>query len=196
MSEINNPAGPAENESKKQKAESSFFDELLDWLKTICKTFIIVVLIFSYVAKTARVEGESMMPTLVDKDMLILWSLAYQPKQGDIVACNCEGLGKVIVKRVVATGGQQVDIDFEAGKVYVDGELFEVNGIPNITTDRESNYAYPITVPEGKYFVMGDNRQHSTDSRYERVGFIDREDILGKAVFRVFPFKTFGGLYK
>ncbi len=196
MSEINNPAEPAENESKKQKAESSFFDELLDWLKTICKTFIIVVLIFSYVAKTARVEGESMMPTLVDKDMLILWSLAYQPKQGDIVACNCEGLGKVIVKRVVATGGQQVDIDFEAGKVYVDGELFEVNGIPNITTDRESNYAYPITVPEGKYFVMGDNRQHSTDSRYERVGFIDRDDILGKAVFRVFPFKTFGGLYK
>lgn len=196
MSEINNPAEPAENEAKKQKSENSFFDELLDWLKTICKTFIIVVLIFSYVAKTARVEGESMMPTLVDKDMLILWSLAYQPKQGDIVACNCEGLGKVIVKRVVATGGQQVDIDFEAGKVYVDGELFEVNGIPNITTDRESNYAYPITVPEGKYFVMGDNRQHSTDSRYERVGFIDREDILGKAVFRVFPFKTFGGLYK
>lgn len=196
MSEINNPAEPAENESKKPKVENSFFDELLDWLKTICKTFIIVVLIFSYVAKTARVEGESMMPTLVDKDMLILWSLAYQPKQGDIVACNCEGLGKVIVKRVVATGGQKVDIDFEAGKVYVDGELFEVNGIPNITTDRESNYAYPITVPEGKYFVMGDNRQHSTDSRYERVGFIDREDILGKAVFRVFPFKTFGGLYK
>ena len=196
MSEINNTAEPAENESKKPKSENSFFDELLDWLKTICKTFIIVVLVFSYVAKTARVEGESMMPTLVDKDMLILWSLAYQPKQGDIVACNCEGLGKVIVKRVVATGGQQVDIDFEAGKVYVDGELFEVNGIPNITTDRESNYAYPITVPEGKYFVMGDNRQHSTDSRYERVGFIDREDILGKAVFRVFPFKTFGGLYK
>lgn len=196
MSEINNPAEPAENESKKPKAENSFFDELLDWLKTICKTFIIVVLIFSYVAKTARVEGESMMPTLVDKDMLILWSLAYQPKQGDIVACNCEGLGKVIVKRVVATGGQKVDIDFEAGKVYVDGELFEVNGIPNITTDRESYYAYPITVPEGKYFVMGDNRQHSTDSRYERVGFIDRDDILGKAVFRVFPFKTFGGLYK
>ena len=196
MSEINNTAEPAENESKKQKSENSFFDELLDWLKTICKTFIIVVLVFSYVAKTARVEGESMMPTLVDKDMLILWSLAYQPKQGDIVACNCEGLGKVIVKRVVATGGQQVDIDFEAGKVYVDGELFEVNGIPNITTDRESNYAYPITVPEGKYFVMGDNRQHSTDSRYERVGFIDRDDILGKAVFRVFPFKTFGGLYK
>ncbi len=180
----------------KTKEKLSLVDEILDWLKTICITFIWVILVFTFVARTARVEGRSMQPTLVENDFLILRSFGYKPAQGDIVACNCEGLGKVIVKRVVAKGGQEVDIDFDAGKVYVDGELFEIEGIPNITTDRESNYNYPIKVPEGKYFVMGDNRQESTDSRSAYVGFVDREDILGKAVLRIFPLEKFGGLYK
>lgn len=172
----------------------SFFDEVLDWLKTICVTFIMVLLVFTFIAKTARVNGPSMEKTLIENDMLILWSLGYDPAQGDIIACNCDGLGKVIVKRIVAVGGQEVYIDFEAGKVYVDGEEYLVEGIPNITTARESNYNYPITVPEGKYFVLGDNRQHSTDSRDSLVGFVDREDILGRAVFRIYPLDKFGRL--
>ncbi len=182
-------------ETKTEKEKLNFIDELLDWLKSICTALIIVILLFTFVAKSAWVDGESMMPTLKDHDFLILWSLFYHPAQGDIVACNCEGLGKIIVKRIVAVGGQEVNIDFEAGKVYVDGELFEVSGIENITTDRESNYLYPLTVPEGKYFVMGDNRQHSTDSRSAYVGFVDSDDILGKAVLRVYPFGSFGTLY-
>lgn len=187
---------PKKKTGNDEKEKVPFIDELLDWLKTLCITFVFVVLVFTFIAKTARVSGESMQPTLSDQDMLVLWSLGYKPRQGDIVACNCEGLGKIIVKRIVASGGQTVDIDFDEGKVYVDGELFEVDGITNITTARESNYSYPITVPEGKYFVMGDNRQHSTDSRYDQVGFIDRDDILGKAVLRLLPFEKFGGLYK
>lgn len=184
--------------TKKSKAKKkvSFVDEILDWLKTICKTFIMVILVFTFVARTARVEGGSMEPTLIENDFLVLWSLGYNPAQGDIIAANCDGLGKVIVKRIIAVGGQEVNIDFAAGKVYVDGELFEVNGIPNVTTDPESNYKYPIHVPEGKYFVMGDNRQASTDSRSSFVGFIDRDDILGKAVLRVYPLEKFGGLYR
>ena len=177
------------------KRSNGFINELLDWAKEICKMLVFAVLICTFVARPVWVSGSSMLPTLVDKDMLILWSFGYEPRQGDIVAANCEGLEKVIVKRIIATGGQEVYIDFGAGKVYVNGELFEVDGIDNITTDPESSYFYPLTVPEGKYFVMGDNRQHSTDSRSAFVGFIDREDILGKAVFRVYPFKTAGNLY-
>lgn len=174
---------------------ASLFDELLDWLKEILRFLIVTVLICTFVAKPARVEGSSMMPTLVDKDTLILWSLGYEPHQGDIVAANCDGLEKIIIKRVIAVGGQEIYCDFAAGKVYVDGELYEVDGIDNITTDPESNYIYPIIVPKGKYFVMGDNRQRSTDSRSAFVGLIDRDDILGKAVLRIYPFDKFGGLY-
>ncbi len=183
-------------EETSEKKKFSLIDELLDWLLPICKTFTIVVLTFTFVIRTASVQGQSMEPTLHESDRLILWSFCYSPKQGDIIAANCEGLGKIIVKRVIAVGGQEVNIDFDAGKVYVDGELFEVDGLENITTDRESAYNYPITVPKGKYFVMGDNRQHSTDSRSSYVGFVDREDILGKAVLRTYPFNKFGSLYK
>lgn len=180
---------------KKKKVRQPFIDELLDWLKPLCKTFVLVIIIFSFVARTARVEGESMEPTLIENDMLVLWSLGYKPAQGDIIACNCEGLGKVIVKRIIACGGQEINIDFDAGKVYVDGVEYLVEGIDNSTFDREANYSYPMTVPEGKYFVMGDNRQHSTDSRSYYVQFVDRDDILGKAVMRVLPLKKFGSLY-
>lgn len=174
---------------------SGFMNELLDWAKEICKMLVVTVVICTFVAKPVRVTGSSMLPTLVNKDMLIMWMLGYEPQQGDIVAANCEGLEKVIIKRIIATGGQEIDIDFSAGKVYVDGEEYTVDGIENITTDPESNFLYPITVPEGKYFVMGDNRQESTDSRSSFVGLVDREDILGKAVFRIYPFNTFGSLY-
>lgn len=183
-----------ESDVGKKKENPTFIDEVLDWLATICKTFTMVILVFTFVARTARVEGPSMQPTLVQNDFLVLWSLGYTPAQGDIIACNCEGLNKVIVKRIVAVGGQEVNIDFSAGKVYVDGKEFQVSGIPNITTEPESGLTYPLRVPAGKYFVLGDNRQQSTDSRDSKVGFVDREDILGKVVLRVYP--NFGGFKK
>lgn len=185
-----------------KKRVRALFEELLDWINEIIKMLVIAVLMCTFVVRPARVEGSSMLPTLVDKDMIILWNLCYEPRQGDIIAANSYNLpnadgtiGKIIVKRIIAVGGQEINIDFDEGKVYVDGELFEVGGLANITTDRESNYDYPLTVPDGKYFVMGDNRQHSTDSRSALVGFIDRDDILGKAVFRIYPFNTAGCLY-
>ena len=185
-----------------KKRVRALFEELLDWINEIIKMLVIAVLMCTFVVRPARVEGSSMLPTLVDKDMIILWNLCYEPRQGDIIAANSYNLpnadgtrGKIIVKRIIAVGGQEINIDFDEGKVYVDGELFEVVGLANITTDRESNYDYPLTVPDGKYFVMGDNRQHSTDSRSALVGFIDRDDILGKAVFRIYPFYTAGSLY-
>ncbi len=179
---------------KIHRNHDAFWDELLDWLKTVCITMLFVILCFTYVGRTAIVNGRSMESTLYEDDMLILLSVGREPAQGDVVACNCEGLGEVIVKRVAAVGGQQVDIDFEAGKVYVDGKEFTVDGIENITTDSESGFEYPLTVPQGYYFVLGDNRQHSTDSRSSFVGFVSRDDILGRAVFRILPLEKFGRL--
>lgn len=180
------------NKKVKPAKKVSFLDELLDWLKSLAVTFIFVVLIFTFVCRTAVVSGESMSNTLHDKDFLVLWSLFYQPKNGDIISANCEGLNEVIVKRIIASGGQTVDIDFSTGSVYVDGELLDEPYIKNLTINDEGAFDYPVTVPEGKYFAMGDNRQGSRDSRDSAVKFIDREDILGKVVLRVFPFEKFG----
>lgn len=172
------------------------FDETVEWVRPALKMCIVVLLVATFIVKPAWVSGASMNPTLWDHDFLALWALGYVPEQGDIIACNCPGLDEIIVKRIVACPGQSVTVDFSAGKVYVDGEEFLVNGIENVTTYYEGNYIEDLVVPEGKYFVMGDNRQHSTDSRDSRVGFVDRDDILGKAVLRLYPFKSFGGLYK
>lgn len=177
---------------KIHKDRSVFYDELLDWLKIICATFVVMLLIFTYVARTAVVKGQSMEPTLKDGDMLLMWSLGYEPEQGDIVACNCYGLERVIVKRIAAKGGQSVYIDFDKGKVFVDGEEFIIDGIENLTIDSESGYDYPLRVPPDCYFVLGDNRSHSTDSRSAVVGFISREEIIGRAVIRILPLARAG----
>ncbi len=173
---------------KKQKEKKPFIDELLDWLKSIALVFVIIVLIFTFIAKTAIVNGSSMNDTLVDRDFLLLWSLFYTPEQGDIIAANCEGLNEVIVKRVIAVGGQEINIDFSTGTVYVDGVALDEPYIKNLTLNDELAFNYPITVDEGYYFCMGDNRQGSKDSRHPDVGLVSRDDILGKAIMRLYPF--------
>ncbi len=174
------------------KKTNKFLDEVLDWLKTLTITFIGVILVFTFVCRTARVNGKSMNNTLQHMDFLILWSLGYTPKQGDIVASNCEGLHEVIVKRVIASEGQTVDIDFSTGVVKVDGVVLDEPYLGTPTLLDEKGHKYPVTVPEGHYFVMGDNRMNSRDSRDAAVGFVDRNDILGKVVLRLFPFNSFG----
>ena len=171
----------------KQKEKKPFIDELLDWLKSFALVFVVIVLIFTFVAKTAIVNGGSINNTLFDKDFLLLWSLLYTPQQGDIIAANCEGLNEVIVKRVIAVGGQEVNIDFNTGTVYVDGEVLDEPYIKNLTLNDELAFNYPITVDEGYYFCMGDNRQNSKDSRHPDVGLVSRDDILGKAIMRIYP---------
>ncbi|MCD7785130.1 MAG: signal peptidase I [Oscillospiraceae bacterium] len=173
---------------EESKKKTSALDSALDWLKSLCITFAVVVLLFTFVVRTAVVNGSSMTDTLQDGDFLILWSLFYTPQPGDIISANCEGLDEVIVKRIIATEGQTVDIDFETGSVYVDGELLDEPYIRNLTLNDEGGFTYPVTVGEGQYFVMGDNRQGSRDSRDAKVGLIDREDILGKVVLRLYPF--------
>ena len=115
-------------------------------------------------------------------------------KNGDIVIVNNDNpaLEKVIVKRVIATEGQTVDIDFDSGEVKVDGKVLQEDYINNLTLLDEGGHNYPVTVPENCVFVMGDNRMNSTDSRSPLVGFVPEDEILGKVSLRIFPFSRFG----
>lgn len=191
----------------KNKKEGNPYAELLEWTETIVYAFFIVILLFTFVLREAFVDGDSMNDTLFDKDKLIVSHLFYEPEAGDIVIINSEngyiydengeltateGLNKPIVKRIIATGGQEVNIDFDKGEVYVDGTLLDEPYIKESTTLDESGHDYPVTVPDGYVFVMGDNRNNSTDSRSALVGFVPESQILGKVVFRFLPVTSFG----
>lgn len=169
-------------------------ENLFEWVETLVIAFFAVILFFTFVFRLAAVNGESMLPTLVDKDRLIVSYLFYTPKNGDIVIVNNDNpaLEKVIVKRVIATEGQTVDIDFDSGEVKVDGKVLQEDYINNLTLLDEGGHSYPVTVPENCVFVMGDNRMNSTDSRDSRVGFVPEDEILGKVSLRIFPFSRFG----
>lgn len=155
-----------------------------------------ILLAFLLLLRVIVVDGDSMFSTLWDGDYLLLVSnLLYpNPDAGDIVVVSKQSFddGKPIVKRVIATEGQIVDIDFENGIVYVDGLPIQEDYV-NTPTNRQEGMSFPIIVDKGCYFVMGDNRNNSRDSRSPDIGQIDRREILGKAIFLMIP-GTDGGL--
>ena len=167
--------------------------EVYEWVQALVCSVLAVVVLFTFVIRMIGVDGHSMVPTLQDKDrLLVLNSMLYDDyKYGDIVVLRKPTfLEKPIVKRVIATEGQTVDIDFSTGSVYVDGALLKEDYINELTFTEEGT-AFPLTVPEGSIFVMGDNRNHSSDSRDERLGPVDERLIIGKAVFLLFPGKDY-----
>ena len=156
----------------------------------------VITLVFVFFFRLNGVSGSSMYPTLVDKDYLVLESnfLYRDAKQGDIVVLYTPPFSEndeLLVKRVIAVGGQTVDIDFDAGVVYVDGQALDepYTFEPTYLSYAEYGKAleYPVTVPEGELFVMGDNRNHSEDSRFSDVGCVKKESVLGKVLLVVFP---------
>ncbi|MBQ2842538.1 MAG: signal peptidase I [Clostridia bacterium] len=178
------------NTSENKGTLSSIFD----FVSIVATAVVAVAFAFIFLFRTVGVVGSSMYPTLENGNRIILSAFTYSPENGDIVV-TCQpndsyAIEDVLVKRVIATAGQTVDIDFEKGIVYVDGEMLDEPYINEPTHDRE-DFNRPVTVPEGYVFVMGDNRNHSTDSRDNRVGLIREEYILGEALFRMLPFGQF-----
>ena len=163
--------------------------DVYETVSSLVSALLVVVLVFTFLVRLMGVSGPSMIPTLQDGDrLLVVNSLLCGGYQvGDIVIARKETFdSKPIVKRVIATAGQTVDIDFDEGVVYVDGQALEEDYI-NEPTCLEEGTEFPLTVPEGSIFVMGDNRNHSNDSRDSRLGTVDSRYVIGKAVFLAFP---------
>ena len=166
--------------------------DILDWYDALVFALAVLVLVFAFCARIVVVSGSSMNNTLVDGDRLLVQSTFYTPQRGDVVVVDSYiNYGKPLVKRVIAKGGDTVDINLEQGLVYVNGEALDEPYVPEGTLST-GDVQFPLTVPEGTLFLMGDNRQHSTDSRSSSVGFIDERDILGKVVLRIYPFNKIG----
>lgn len=184
-----NAAAPEKAEPKEAKATpmGSYY-EIVEMLGLVT---ILVMMIFAFVVRLNIVDGDSMNMTLQNKEYLAVSDLFYTPKRGDIVIVHKLDAGpyaKPIVKRVIATGGQTVDIDFATWTLTVDGEVVEepyryLSDRPLLTAE----YSFPITVPEGEVFVMGDNRNGSADSRQIEIRTIDERCIVGRALCRLTP---------
>lgn len=174
--------------------KKSMVREISEWIIMIMISVLLAFFIREYVMTVVRVDGESMANTLHNNEHLIAWRLGYSPKVGDIVIFEPEcAEGSFYVKRVIATEGQSVEIDYYSNAVYVDGVALEEPYIKEAMLDR--NYFggdNTWLVPEDSYFVLGDNRNNSRDSRDPSVGFVDEEDILGKVVFRYWPLNLIG----
>jgi signal peptidase I len=192
--------------NEKPKSEKfSKLKELFEWFDVVSYALIIVIVIFGFLFRVTTISGDSMLNTLHDKEMVIISNLSYTPKAGDIVVVsrNIENTASSnqknqgpIIKRVIATEGQTVDIDFKKSIVYVDGVALKENYTSTPTTS-QYDVLFPVTVPEGHIFVLGDNRAVSLDSRSSSIGtngMIDERYVLGHAVYRIFPFSVAGSL--
>lgn len=174
---------------KREKKQQDSGRDLYEWVQALVCSVLTVVIVFTFVIRLIGVDGRSMLPTLQHGDrLLVLNALIYDDYQyGDIVVLRKETfMENPIVKRVIATGGQTVDIDFSTGSVYVDDQVLHEDYI-NELTFLEEGMDFPLTVPEGSIFVMGDNRNASSDSRNDRLGTVDTRYVIGKAVILAFP---------
>lgn len=184
-----------ENTAPVKGVERSVRRDIYDWMQCIVVAIIACVLLFSFFVRLVDVVGESMLPTLQSGDKIVVSNLFYEPKQGDIIVFRKdEYKEQPLVKRVIAVEGQTIDIDFNRGIVYVDGEPIDEPYIAEPTTE-PMDFNGEVKVPEGCVFVMGDNRNHSTDSRLDTIGFVDKRCIMGKVYFTLFPLKNFGSVY-
>ena len=167
--------------------------EVYDWIQCLMVALIICVALFVFFIRVIDVSGSSMLPTLTNGDKMIVSDLFYKPKAGDVVVFKSDTYdpNKALVKRIIATEGQEVNIDFDHGIVYVDGQPLDEKYIMQPTTTK-LDFIGPKEVPEGCVFVMGDNRNASTDSRKSEIGMVDTRTILGRVYCVIFPLSELG----
>lgn len=183
--------GKSRPQMPKRAPAGALYCEFFSWVETIVLSLVAVSLVFTFVVRIIRVDGDSMLPTLQNNNVLLISPFLYEVEQGDIVVLNSHEDEKLYIKRVIATEGQVVNIDFDSGTVFVDGVPLDEPYI-NEATALRGDEPFPQTVQPGHYFVMGDNRNHSEDSRFSSLGQVAKQDIVGEAYFRLLPFGGFG----
>ena len=190
------PDAGQEEAGSRQKEPRNSGRELYQSLRTLVMVLGVLILMFTFVMRIIVVSGPSMENTLQNGDAMLVWSLGYTPRQGDVVVLTKRTYQEdSIVKRVIATEGQTVDIDYATGTVYVDGQPLEEDYIKEqMQIPSYGEGTNHVTVPEGCLFVMGDNRNQSADSRYSGIGIVDERCVIGRAVMVLFPFAHFGTL--
>lgn len=180
---------PKTNETEKPDKKKQIHLNIYDFVSIIMAAFIIITIIFTFVFRLVGVKGQSMESTLFEND----WLITMEQKEyvyGDIVVITEPNyFNEPLIKRVIATGGQIVDIDYASSTVYVDGVALEEPYInESFILQNSDDITFPYTVPQGHLFCMGDNRNHSTDSRSTLIGAVDERYILGRAMLRILPF--------
>ncbi len=191
--------GENTEESTDGKKKKSLGREIFEWAEAIVLAVVVAMFIRSFIFTVVRVDGPSMNYTLAHNDRLIVWRLGYEPQQGDVIIfapdiqsnANTNMFNRIYwVKRVIATGGQHVEIDYSTNSVYVDGEKLDEPYLHEAMIPPGNVTYYSVDVPEGQLFLMGDNRNNSSDSR--AIGPVDVDRVVGKAVLRFWPLNTFG----
>ncbi len=186
---------PAQENTPKKAPLLQLINDIFDVVELFVICAAVILGIFTFLVRPTIVQGASMEDTLLEGDTLIVTDVGYEPKSGDIIVAQNVSLPlypEAIVKRVIATEGQVVDIDFTTWTLSVDGVVID-EPYRKLTNDylRTSDWEYPLEIPEGYVFVMGDNRNHSADSRCADIGLIPEQCVVGHVLMRVFPFSRF-----
>lgn len=195
------------NAPEERKDQDGWRQSLFEWLELLAVVLVIIVTLFTFVVSIVGVDGSSMYPTLHDRDLMLVQRIAYTPRQGDVIVLRKDHTfgDQALVKRVIATGGQTVYIDYDNNTITVDGEILEE---PYLNYEYDDMYGsdymadkvdldpqyvnQEFTVPEGCIFVCGDNRNHSSDSRVAQLGMVDERYVIGRVLLVFFPFSDFG----
>lgn len=179
-----------EEKTEKTKEKLDVKKEVFQWVQSLILCVVLVSLVFTFIGRISPVSGISMEPTFHDGEKIITTNLHGKLKYGDVVAIRRRD-ELPLIKRVIAVEGDTIDINYDTAEVKVNGKILKEPYI-NEPTTRDLGMKFPATVPKGHVFVMGDNRDHSDDSRHPKIGMIDERNVFGKVVFRFYPFNKIG----